>query len=244
MKCGALGHKTRDGEPCGQDIRDESKGCIWHNPDVTDEQRLAAARSGGNAVARVHDPLIAGYKLSFETRQTVRRFAEDMTRAALQGRITPKALPGLLAGARLAIESHAQDAQDRLSQALLTLEFGGQAVELLSRLNDGLGRMRPLPPSNGSTSPTVTEEVTQEVIDSVGDAEAIVTLEAQSVRLTKHGRPDRRVFNHRQTNNAKRINGAMLDYLRNGDDNEPDEEIVEGVDYEVVKVPRKDRGNE
>ena len=46
MRCGELGHKAKEGNPCEVDVSSESRGRIWHNPESTPEQRSQAARNG------------------------------------------------------------------------------------------------------------------------------------------------------------------------------------------------------
>ncbi len=147
MKCGELGHKTADGKPCGQTISATAKGCIWHSPDRTPEQKHQTAMKGA-LLAHKRRLLPETSRLPpFDTREHVIKFAEGLARDVLTRDVDPRRVDTALRAAGVALTAFAQETQEKLVDALLKIEHGGAAMLLLSRLQDGLtqGRRRPLP---------------------------------------------------------------------------------------------------
>ncbi len=145
MKCGDKGHKTVHGEPCGQTIPARAKGCLWHSR--TPEQRSILARKGGIARS-LEKALPSTYNAPpFDTRESIVEWARDMAGKVLRGELSPKLSAEARGHAQLALQARTAEAQERLVEALLTVEHGGSAMLLLTRLQDGLadGRRRPLP---------------------------------------------------------------------------------------------------
>ncbi len=145
MKCGDKGHKTIHGAPCGQTIPARAKGCLWHSR--TPEQRSILAANGG-IVRNIKNALPPEYQVPpFDTRESIVEWARDMAGKVLRGELSPKLSAEARGHAQLALQARTAEAQERLVEALLTVEHGGSALLLLTRLQDGLadGRRRPLP---------------------------------------------------------------------------------------------------
>ncbi len=145
MHCGDLGHKTIHGQPCGQTVGRGKKACIWHSR--TPEQRSVLARKGGIARS-LEKALPSTYNVPpFDTRESIVEWAREMAGKVLRGELSPKLSAEARGHAQLALQARTAEAQERLVEALLTVEHGGSAMLLLTRLQDGLadGRRRPLP---------------------------------------------------------------------------------------------------
>ncbi len=145
MKCGDKGHKTIHGAPCGQTIPARAKGCLWHSR--TPEQRSILAAKGG-IVRNIKNALPPDYQVPpFDSRESIIAWSQDMAGNVLRGELSPKLSAEARGHAQLALQARTAEAQERLVEALLTVEHGGAALLLLTRLQDGLadGRRRPLP---------------------------------------------------------------------------------------------------
>ena len=145
MKCGDKGHKTKHGVPCDQNISARAKGCLWHTRNAA-QRRILAAK--GSVVGRMKNVLPATYRVPpFDTRESIVNWARDMAGKVLRGELSPKLSAEARGHAQLALQARTAEAQERLVEALLTVEHGGSALLLLTRLQDGLadGRRRPLP---------------------------------------------------------------------------------------------------
>ena len=145
MKCGEKGHKTIHGAPCGQDIAARAKGCLWHSRTPA-QRRILAAK--GAIIQKMKNVLPASYQVPpFDTRESIVEWARDMAGKVLRGELSPKLSAEARGHAQLALQARTAEAQERLVEALLTVEHGGSALLLLTRLQDGLadGRRRPLP---------------------------------------------------------------------------------------------------
>ena len=145
MHGGDLGHKTIHGEPGCQTVGRGKKGCIWHSQ--TPEQRSILARKGGIARS-LEKALPSTYRVPpFDTRESIVEWAREMAGKVLRGELSPKLSAEARGHAQLALQARTAEAQERLVEALLTVEHGGAAMLLLTRLQDGLadGRRRPLP---------------------------------------------------------------------------------------------------
>jgi hypothetical protein len=188
MTCGDKGWKTAAGAPCGQDIPEDAPGCIWHNPNLTAQQRSAIAAAGGRTVAR-HGSLPETYRVSFKNRNEVIAFAEDIARRAMVENIDPKRITQALRAASLALDAHAQAQQEQLTKALLQLEHGGASVALLARLTEGFANMRPLTDGTGAPVPLATNgsgkiiDVTPTDEGAEGDAQAIAAVTEQLAKV-------------------------------------------------------------
>jgi len=147
MKCGDRGHNTVDGTPCQQNNSADAKGCIWHSPARTPDQKHLTALKGGLMV-RKRRLLPESYRMPpFDTRENVIKFAGGLARDVLTRDVDPRRVDTALRAAGVALTAFAQATQEKLVDALLTIEHGGAAMLLLTRLQDGLteGRRRPLP---------------------------------------------------------------------------------------------------
>ncbi len=154
MKCGDLGHKNADGEPCQQNIPHGAKGCIWHSPDRTPEEKHFTAMKGGMAQKSKKllpaDPNIPPFRMTpFTSRQDVVAFVQDLARRVLTENIDARRVDVALRAAGVALTAFGQETQERMADALLKLERGGTAVVMLERLTESMatGRRRPLPGS-------------------------------------------------------------------------------------------------
>ncbi len=152
MKCGDLGHRSANGEPCGQQISATSKGCLWHDPTRTPEERHFYATKGG--YSRKEKKLLPAppdappfRTPDFGTRESVVNFVQDLARRVLTEAIDPRRVEAALRAAGVALTAFGQQTQERMVEALMRLEHGSTAVIMLERLTEGMasGRRRPLP---------------------------------------------------------------------------------------------------
>jgi hypothetical protein len=151
MKCGDLGHKAKDGQPCQQNIPSGASGCIWHR---SEEERHFYAMKGGLAQKEKKllppDPSIPPFHMTpFDSRQDVVRFVQDLARRVLTESIDARRVDTALRAAGVALTAFGQETQEKMVDALLKLEHGGTAVIMLERLTETIatGRRRPLPGS-------------------------------------------------------------------------------------------------
>ncbi len=152
MKCGELGFKTAAGTPCQQNIPHGARGCIWHSPDRTPEEKHFTAMKGGMAQKErkllPSDPTAPPFRMAaFESRQDVIRFVHDLARRVLTDNVDVRRIDSAVRAASVALSAFGQETQERLVEALLKLEHGGTAVVMLERLTErvAVGRRRPLP---------------------------------------------------------------------------------------------------
>ncbi len=161
MKCGALGHTNALGQPCGQDISAESKGCVWHTSDAARRKVIAGT---GSLKFQSKLKLPADYRLPpFDSLETITDVAHKLAKEALTGTVDPRRISEARQCAHLALSAFAAQDQKRLVDAILRLQHGEAAVLLLQRMQEGLteGRRKPLPtrmlpagpdrPGNGET---------------------------------------------------------------------------------------------
>ena len=145
MRCGDLGHKTVHGEPCHQTVGRGKKGCIWHtrNPE---QRRLLATRGALAARSRFFLPADTPPP-EFRDTPSIVAWAERTAQLVMTDKLDPRAAGEARQLAALTISARQALAQEKLVEALLTVEHGGSALLLLTRLQDGLadGRRRPLP---------------------------------------------------------------------------------------------------
>ncbi len=145
MKCGDLGHKTRTGKPCGQIIGPKAKGCLWHTRDAAGRKLLSMK---GTIVARLKRALPKSYAIpEFVSPDSIKAFARELARLALTEDVDFRRLAEARGAAHLALAAISATNQERLIEALLTVERGGAAVLLLQQLQTSLveGRRKPLP---------------------------------------------------------------------------------------------------
>ncbi len=161
MKCGELGHLTIHGQPCGQDISAESKGCVWHTSDAARRKVIAGT---GSLKFQSKLKLPADYPVpEFTDLDSIVTFAHQMTKAVLSTTVDPRRISEARQCAGLALSAFAAQDQKRLVDSILKLQHGEAAVLLLQRMQEGLteGRRKPLPtrmlppgpdrPGNGET---------------------------------------------------------------------------------------------
>ena len=155
MKCGDNGHKTVHGEPCQQDIGRGRKACIWHS--ASRLKRILVARSGSRASRSRFFLPVSTPPPEFRDTPSIVKWAEKTAQQVLTGKLNHKAAAEARQLAALTISARAALAQEKLVEALLTVEHGGAAMLLWQRLQDGLseGRRRPLP---GATRALAVEE--------------------------------------------------------------------------------------
>lgn len=147
MKCGELGHRTANGQPCQQNIAPTAKGCLWHSPDRTEEQKHFTALKGGLMVRKRRLLPETTNLPPFDCRENVIRFAEGLARDVLTKDVDPRRIDTALRAAGVALTGFAQATQEKLLEAILTLERGGTALIMLQRIQGALteGRRNPLP---------------------------------------------------------------------------------------------------
>ncbi len=145
MKCGDLGFTNALGQPCQQNIASDAKGCLWHSRTAA-ERSLLAAR--GPFVARMKRALPADYQApQFATREDVLVFVRDLLQWALTGDIEKWRIAEARQAANLALSVFEAQDQRKLIDAILTMEHGGAAMLLLTRMQESLGtaQRKPLP---------------------------------------------------------------------------------------------------
>jgi len=146
VKCGEKGWTTAAGTPCQQNIGKNAAGCLWHSKSAAG--RLALAMKGGIA-SRMRRALPATYQVQpFETREDVIRFANAMAELALKKDVDLRRIDSALRAAGLALQAFAQETNERLVNALLEHEHGGQAFAIYQRMTAVTSSTlrRPLPP--------------------------------------------------------------------------------------------------
>ncbi len=145
MKCGERGFKTKTGQPCRFNIRADANGCKYHLLGPKGRSLLA---SKGPAARRMKRLLPGNYCVPpFDTRESIIQFVHHITRQVLVEKVDPRRIDTALRGATVALSALAGATQEKLLDALLVVEHGHAAVQLLARLEDGLakGTRRPLP---------------------------------------------------------------------------------------------------
>ena len=146
MKCGeSSGHMTKQGKLCAFNSRDDAKGCAYFLRDALGRTILAKQ---GPAARRLKRLLPASYRVPpFDTRESIIEFVHHITRQVLVEKVDPRRIDTALRGATVALSALAGATQEKLLDALLAIEHGQAAVQLLTRLQDGLakGTRRPLP---------------------------------------------------------------------------------------------------
>lgn len=145
--CGTAGGRVLStGAPCGQTTA-EGKRCLWHA--TTEHGRRVLSIKGS-----VKAQLLALQKLAadspaptFGSREEIVRWSEEMAGKVLRGELDVRLSAEARGHAMLALQARTAEAQEKLVEALLTLERGGSAMLLLARLTDGLStdRRRPIP---------------------------------------------------------------------------------------------------
>jgi Fe-S-cluster formation regulator IscX/YfhJ len=96
------------------------------------------------------------YKMPpFDSRENVIRFAEGLARDVLTKDVDPRRIDTALRAAGVALTGFAQATQEKLLEAILTMEHGGMAVIMLQRIHTALaeGKRQPLPLSGLQTVP-------------------------------------------------------------------------------------------
>ncbi len=83
----------------------------------------------------------------FRTPGHIRRYAERLAHLVTTGQLNRQVAETALRAAGLGLQVHQLKSQERLTDALLRLEHGGVAVQMLAMLTTGLadGKRRPLP---------------------------------------------------------------------------------------------------
>lgn len=142
--CGDSGGIRADGQPCEQDTP-PGKRCAWHAEGA--DRRALAIRGSYASRMRRYLPTEAP-RPEFSSTTAIVTWAQDTAHKVLTGDLDPRAAAEARQLASLTIAARAADAQERLVEALATIEHGGIAVGLLARLQSGLsdGKRRPLPP--------------------------------------------------------------------------------------------------
>ena len=130
MKCGET---TLDGRPCPANATKESRRaghprCPMHGRNAKEYQRRGAI------VSRLRGALPPGCAPPvFDSREAIVRWAEDMAGRVLRGELDPKLSAEARGHAQLALQARTAEAQEKLVEALLSLEHGGTAVALLAQ---------------------------------------------------------------------------------------------------------------
>ena len=157
MKCGELGFTNADGGPCGQNVAAGAKSCLWHDESPKGKRRADLERKRGGLVSRGKGALPPGYAVSFPDREAVVRFVEDLAKRALTDDVELRRIDTALRAASVALTAHGMAIQEKMVEALLKLEHGGNSIILLERMQASLatGTRRPLP----GLRATIAEEI-------------------------------------------------------------------------------------
>jgi hypothetical protein len=157
MKCGELGFTNADGQPCGQNVAAGAKSCLWHDESPKGKRRADLERKRGGLVSRGKGALPPGYAVSFPDREAVVRFVEDLAKRALTDDVELRRIDTALRAASVALTAHGMAIQEKMVEALLKLEHGGNSIILLERMQASLatGTRRPLP----GLRATIAEEI-------------------------------------------------------------------------------------
>lgn len=148
MKCGEKGFLTKAGLPCGQDISESRKACLWHSKTPEERSRLGAR---GGLASRMNKVMDASYVMvPFTSRESVIHFAQELAQRVLTEKVDPRRVDTALRAANVALTAYGAQTQERLVEALLKIEHGGAALLMLARLQEGMreGKRRPLPGVN------------------------------------------------------------------------------------------------
>lgn len=138
MLCGSLGFKNQQGQPCGQDIASDAKGCRYHL--ATLEQKTEIGKLGVKAYL---DRTIKKLDLNatpvplFNSFANIISFTQDMAWLALVGSVDLQRINVALKAASVARETVGTAIQEKIANALLKLEHGGAAVAFLTKLSEG-----------------------------------------------------------------------------------------------------------
>jgi len=138
-----------DRECLGPSVVVEADGqprCLTHARDLSRVHRREARNlRGGLGRLRTLPP--GTKRPDFSTGDKILRFAEELARLVLIGRLDPRLSAEARNLASVAIALRSADAQERIAEALARVEHGGAAVMLLQRLQAGIadGPRRPLP---------------------------------------------------------------------------------------------------
>lgn len=150
--CGdAGGMNLATGQPCRQGTG-VGKRCIWHPADLeapedAAEHRRRVAQSGGLAfVARSVLPANTPSP-DFESIESITRYSSRRAHLVETGKLDPKLSAEARGWATLALQALDAIERRRLTDVLVSVEGGGAALVLLTRLTESLaeGRRRPLP---------------------------------------------------------------------------------------------------
>jgi hypothetical protein len=157
MKCGELGFLNADGAPCGQNVAAGAKSCLWHDQTPKGRRKADLERKRGGLVSRGKGALPPGYAVSFPDREAVVRFVEDLAKRALTDDVELRRIDTALRAASVALTAHGMAIQEKMVEALLKLEHGGNSIILLERMQASLatGTRRPLP----GLRATIAEEI-------------------------------------------------------------------------------------
>jgi hypothetical protein len=150
--CGdAGGVKVETGQPCGQGTG-AGKRCVWHpanvdGPAAAADHRSSVARRGGLAFfARSMLPAKTPHP-DFDSIEAITRYAQARAHLVETGKLDAKLSAEARGWATLALQALDAIERRRLADVLVSIEGGGAALVLLTRLTESLaeGRRRPLP---------------------------------------------------------------------------------------------------
>ena len=134
-KCGDLGFLTKAGRPCGQSISETSKGCTFHTSTPAERHDIAMK---GALSASLKQTLPEEFEIGdLRTPDDVKAFVRKMLHWVLKKPIErwrAAEARGLLS---VFVQIDQAQATQRLADAVLTAQHGGQSLVFLNQYLDG-----------------------------------------------------------------------------------------------------------
>lgn len=143
--CGDRGFLTKSGKPCGQSISEESKGCVFHTS--TPEERKAIAMKGAFN-ASLKNVLPSDFDIgTLETPEDMKAFLKRILPHVLKQPIEKWRSQEARGWFGFLVELDRNRVTEKLADAVLTAQHGGQSLIFLNQFLEGSadGR-RKLPP--------------------------------------------------------------------------------------------------
>ncbi len=141
--CGEMGHRGKNGKPCGYRIAAMAKACPHHSGNPA---KARAFQSKGALASKMRHALPPDFKLpDLDTLDGIEKAGRLLFELSLKRNLERWRLSEARGALTLLVEGQKIRVEQQMLNTLMALEHGGAAMVLLAQIQEGITQGRPLP---------------------------------------------------------------------------------------------------